>query len=147
AERMQHVVAAHPLGPRHDVADDVVAHVADVGVPRRVREHLEAVELVARRIDVDLERLRRRPRLLPFLVQLLRFEFGHRESTTIVPSRPATEMEAGFPASSATTPIDPINKKRAGRSRPAQYSDRQMLESQNANRTPSIACRGKPPPP
>ncbi len=32
-ERMQHVEAAHPLGPRHDVADDVVADVTDVRVP------------------------------------------------------------------------------------------------------------------
>ena len=56
AERMQHVVAAHPLGARHHVADDVVADVADVRVPRRVGEHLEAVVLRPRRIDVDLER-------------------------------------------------------------------------------------------
>ena len=32
-ERMQHVEAAHPLGPRHDVADDVIADVTDVRVP------------------------------------------------------------------------------------------------------------------
>ena len=53
---MQHVVAAHPLRARHDVADDVVADVADVRVPGRVREHLQAVELRPRRIDLHLER-------------------------------------------------------------------------------------------
>ena len=52
AERMQHVVAAHPLGARHHVADDVVADVADVRVPGRVREHLEAVVLGLRASSV-----------------------------------------------------------------------------------------------
>src|SRR5437879_10224284 len=93
---MQHVVAAHPLRARHDVADDVVADVADVRVPGGVREHLQTIELLTRGIDVDLECLRRCPRLLPFLVQLLRFELGHRDSTTIVPSRPRTEMRDAF---------------------------------------------------
>ena len=45
AERMQDVEAAHALHARDDVADHVVADVADVRVPRRVGEHLEAVEL------------------------------------------------------------------------------------------------------
>ena len=73
AERMQHVVAAQPLRARHDVADDVVADVPDMRVTRRVREHLEAVVLRARRIFSDLERARARPAVLPFLVECLRF--------------------------------------------------------------------------
>ena len=78
AERMQHVEAAHPLRPRHHVADDVVPDVPDVRVARRVREHLQAVELRTRRVDLDLERARRRPLLLPLLVELLRLVVGHR---------------------------------------------------------------------
>ena len=69
AERMQHVVAAQPLRARHDVADDVVADVSDVRMARRVREHLEAVVLRARRVFSDLERARARPAVLPFLVE------------------------------------------------------------------------------
>ena len=78
AERVQHVVAAHPLHARHHVADDVVADVADVRVPGRIREHLEAVELRPRRIDVHLERAGRGPALLPLLVEFLRLVVGHR---------------------------------------------------------------------
>src|SRR5262249_31709903 len=62
---------------RHHVADDVVAHVAHVRVPGRIGEHLQRVELAARRIDVDLERLRGGPLLLPLRIQLLRFVVGH----------------------------------------------------------------------
>ncbi len=81
AERMQHVEAAQPFHARANVADDVVADVANVGVPRRVREHDEAVELLARQVLIDLERAGLRPRGLPFLVQLLRLIFGrHAEN-------------------------------------------------------------------
>ena len=45
AHRMEHVEAAHPLEPRQEVADGVHADVAHVDAARRVREHLEAVEL------------------------------------------------------------------------------------------------------
>ena len=76
AERMQHVVAAQPLRARHDVADDVVADVSDMRVAGRVREHLEAVVLRARRIFSDLERARARPAVLPLLVECLRFVVG-----------------------------------------------------------------------
>ena len=78
SERMQHVVAAHPLGPRNDVADDVVADVAHVCVTRRVREHLEAIELRTRRVLGHLERASRGPALLPFPVELLWVVVGHR---------------------------------------------------------------------
>src|SRR6266571_475669 len=43
--RMEHVEAAHALEPREHVTDRVVADVAHVDAARRVREHLEAVEL------------------------------------------------------------------------------------------------------
>jgi len=79
-ERMQHVVAAHPLHPRHDVADDVVADVAHVRVPGGIREHLERVELRARRVHFDLERVRRGPFVLPFLVERLGLVVGHATS-------------------------------------------------------------------
>ena len=77
AEWMQHVVAAHALGARHHVADDVVADVTDVRMARGIREHLEAVELRTRGIDVDLKRPRRRPPLLPLLVEFLGFVVCH----------------------------------------------------------------------
>ncbi len=56
SERMQHVVAAHAHHPRADVADHVVAYVAHVRVARRVREHLEAIELWFRPILGHFER-------------------------------------------------------------------------------------------
>ena len=76
-ERVQHVEAAHPLHARHHVADQVVADVPDVRVAGRVREHLEAVELLARGIFDDLEDRVGCPARLPFLVELLRFVVGH----------------------------------------------------------------------
>jgi len=60
---MQQFEAAHPLHARHHVADDVVADVPDVRVPGRIREHLEAVKLLARRIGGDLEGARGGPLL------------------------------------------------------------------------------------
>ena len=53
---VQHVVASHPLGACHHVADDVVAHVADMRVAGRIGEHLEAIEFRPRLVDGDLER-------------------------------------------------------------------------------------------
>ena len=61
AERMQHVEAAHPLHARDDVANHVVADVPDVGVPRGVGEHLEAVVLRPGGVLGHFERARRRP--------------------------------------------------------------------------------------
>ena len=86
AEGMQHVVAAHPLGARHHVADDVVPHVADVSVAGRIREHLEAVELRARRIDGHLEGARVSPAFLPLLVEFLRMVVGHGCSMRQLPT-------------------------------------------------------------
>ncbi len=68
AERVQHVEALHPLQAGDDVADHVVADVADVGVSRGIREHLEAVELRPRPIDLDLEGAGSGPARLPFLL-------------------------------------------------------------------------------
>ena len=56
AERVQHVEATHPFHARDNVADHVIADVADVRVPRRVREHFEAVELRPGGIFGDLKR-------------------------------------------------------------------------------------------
>ncbi len=77
SKRMQHIETAHPLHARHHVADDVVADVSDVRVPRGVRKHLQAIELGPAAVDVHLERLRCRPMLLPLLVELLGFELRH----------------------------------------------------------------------
>jgi hypothetical protein len=47
-------------------------------VPRRVREHLQAIEFWPVRVGVHFEGARLAPTLLPFLVELLRPEVGHR---------------------------------------------------------------------
>src|SRR5215213_2766479 len=83
--RVQHVVAAHPLGSRHHVADDVVADVADVRMAGRVGEHFQAVELRTRAVDVHFERLRRGPSLLPFGVEMLRLVVGHERYRLLYP--------------------------------------------------------------
>ena len=84
SERMKHVVAAQPHHAGADVADDVVADVSHVRVPRRVGEHLQAVELRSRPVDVDLERPFGVPLVLPFLVQVLRLVLGHERLYAIV---------------------------------------------------------------
>jgi hypothetical protein len=68
AEGMQHVESLHPLHARDDVANDVIADVADVRVPRRVREHLETVVLRPGWIFGDLKRAGVGPALLPLLI-------------------------------------------------------------------------------
>ena len=77
AERMQHVEAAHPLHARDDVANHVVADVADVRVPGRVREHLEAVVLRLGGVLGDLERARIAPPVLPLLLDCLGLVVRH----------------------------------------------------------------------
>ena len=76
-ERVQHVEAPHASRAGHDVADDVVAHVPHVGVPGRIGEHLEAVELRPRRVFGGLERAGVDPALLPLAVQFLRSILSH----------------------------------------------------------------------
>ncbi len=82
AERVQHVEALHPLQAGDDVANHVVADVADVGVPRGVREHLEAVELRPRPVDFDLEGAGVGPAPLPFLLDGLGRVVGHGSSVS-----------------------------------------------------------------
>jgi hypothetical protein len=65
AHRVQHVEAAHPLVAGQQVADRVHAHVAHVNSARRVREHLEAVELRAAGVLLDAELLAVLPAGLP----------------------------------------------------------------------------------
>ena len=96
AERVQHVEAAHPLGARHHVADDVVADVAHVRVPGWVREHLQAVELRLIRIFCRLECARVVPVLLPLPVQILRAVVPH--SMIIVQRFPGFRRRAMRPA-------------------------------------------------
>ena len=82
-ERMEHVVTAHPLHARHDVADHVVAHVSDVRVARRVGEHHEAVELRPVRVRGHLEGAALPPAPLPFLLYRLGVVVAHEK---IVPA-------------------------------------------------------------
>src|SRR5262245_49220296 len=72
AERMEHVVAAHPLHPREHVADAVIPYVSHVSVSRWIREHLETIELRLGGIRFDLKGARCGPSLLPLLVEVLR---------------------------------------------------------------------------
>ncbi len=76
-ERVQHVVTAHPLHARQRVADAVVADVPHVGMAGGIREHLEAVELRLRAIDLNLECACGRPFLLPLPIEFLWMVVGH----------------------------------------------------------------------
>ena len=78
AERVQDVEALHPLQAGDDVADHVVADVADVRVSGGIREHLEAVELRPRSIDLDLEGAGVGPARLPLLLDGLGRVVGQR---------------------------------------------------------------------
>ena len=68
AHRVQHVEAARALVARHDVAHRVVADVAHVDAPGRVREHLEHVVFGPRIVVARGEDGRVGPCLLPFLL-------------------------------------------------------------------------------
>jgi hypothetical protein len=76
-ERVQHVEPAHPLQPRNDVADRVVADVSHVRVSGRIREHLEAVILRLGRILGDFEGARRLPAFAPLLLDCLGLVLRH----------------------------------------------------------------------
>ena len=54
-----------------------LTNVADVGMPRRIGEHLQAIELGPRRIDGDLEGATLGPVRLPLAVECLRTVVGH----------------------------------------------------------------------
>src|SRR5439155_916778 len=68
SEGVEDVVAAHAAGACSDVADGVVADVPHVRVTRRVREHIEAVELRPARIDLDFKCAGLSPARLPLLL-------------------------------------------------------------------------------
>jgi hypothetical protein len=74
---MQHVEPAHPLHARHDVANHVVADVADMRVPGGVGEHLEAVVLGSVGVFGDFERTRVAPAVLPLLLDCLGLVIRH----------------------------------------------------------------------
>ena len=78
-ERVQDVVAAHPPRSGDHVADDVIADMADVRVPGRVREHLEAIELRLRGVFRRLEHALGQPTPLPFLVEVAWIVVGHAQ--------------------------------------------------------------------
>ena len=71
AHRREDVEAAHELVARQHVAHDVVAAVADMHRARRVGEHSQAVELLARRVArVAAEGLVLLPPVLPLALDL-----------------------------------------------------------------------------
>ena len=74
---MQDVEPLSALQAGDDVANHVVADVADVRVPGGVREHLEAVELGLRLVDLDLEGAGFGPALLPLRLDDLGFVVRH----------------------------------------------------------------------
>jgi hypothetical protein len=81
-ERVQHVEALHPLQAGDDVADHVVADVADVRVTGRVREHFEAVEFRPGAVDFHLEGAGVGPALLPLLLDDLGLIVRHVATTS-----------------------------------------------------------------
>src|SRR5205814_319921 len=54
SHRVECRASLHPEVAIESVAEDVVPAVADMKVARRVRKHVEHVELVAGRSDIDL---------------------------------------------------------------------------------------------
>jgi hypothetical protein len=97
AERVQDVETLEPLQARHDVADDVIADVPDVRVPRRVGEHLEAIEFRLRPIFGHFKRPGLRPVRLPLPVQFLRVIFGHGDHSRITYApEPTANLAAGI---------------------------------------------------
>src|SRR5690606_33691868 len=68
---MEHVPAVHPFEAGHHVSDGVVADVAHVAAPRRVREHLQAVVLGAAAAGVKTVNPLLFPALLPLHLQRL----------------------------------------------------------------------------
>src|SRR5205823_6082873 len=89
AHGLQHVVSLHAQVARQHVADGVVAHVAHVQAPGRVRQHRQAVELRPRRILTRLEGAPLVPILLRGaldgrgIVALLHRCYGRRSGTKI----------------------------------------------------------------
>jgi len=104
-ERMEHVVTAHPLHARHDVADHVVAHVSDVGVAGRVGEHHEAVELRPVGVRGHLEGAALPPAPLPFLLYRLGVVVAHEGDCTSSPSQ-APQTPCGETVDSPPEPED-----------------------------------------
>ncbi len=84
ANRMQHVEPAQALVPGQRVAYRVVAHVAHVQKARRVRQHLERVELRPRIVSfARFEGFGLSPTLLPFLFDFFRKVFFVHHSQTL----------------------------------------------------------------
>ena len=65
AHRMQHIEAARPLVARHNVAHRIVAHMAHMYPPGRIREHFKHVIFLARIVIRGLECLPCGPDRLP----------------------------------------------------------------------------------
>ncbi len=68
AHRVQHVEAARALVARHHVAHRVVAHMAHMDAPRRIREHFEHVIFRPRIVVARGEDRLVGPDFLPFLL-------------------------------------------------------------------------------
>jgi len=78
AHRVQHVEAERPLVTRHHIAQRVVAHMAHVDAPRRVREHLKNIVFRARIVVDHAEQAFALPIGLPMRLDLARIiSLGH----------------------------------------------------------------------
>src|SRR6185369_12355081 len=75
ADGMQHVEALQPLEPGERITNGIVAHVTHVQETRWVRQHLEAIEFLARIVRFCLESPGFSPALLPLTFDLFRKVF------------------------------------------------------------------------
>ena len=83
AHRMEDVEAARPQIAGDHVAHRVIAHMADMNAPRRIREHLQDVIFRPRIVVAGLENVRVRPCLLPLgfgLAHVVAFRTHERAS-------------------------------------------------------------------
>src|SRR5205085_10961997 len=103
---VEHVEAAHPFIAGQEVADRVHADVAHVDAARRVRKHLEAIELRPAGVLLDAELPGRLPARLP-----LGFDLGEgiaigrhdwRDSTQTYMSQARNDGGGGAAAPAAT---------------------------------------------
>ena len=72
SDGMQHVEAVHVQVSREYVRDGIVAHVTHMELARRIREHLQTIELLLVRILCHMKYVFVSPYLLPFGLDLLK---------------------------------------------------------------------------
>ena len=170
---LEDVAPAHALVPADHVADGVVAHVPHVQLPARVREHRQAVELLAGGVFPDLEHAVLVPEGLRLvLYRLGEVAFVHRRSIVAsVAARDDSKIgviewcavmredcprgmhcEGGIPGSVVTVRSRPHDGRAATGGRPEGPNGRPFAEIlRNRSQTPTWRrtfdpCAGPPPP-